>query len=110
LAAYTASKCGVVGLSRSVAGEVLADGIRINVVLPGTARTEMLEAYLRQEPGMEEVMLEGLPMRRFGEPKEVGEAILWLCSPRSSYIHGTSILAAGGEHMFSHKRRPQPKA
>jgi len=109
MSAYAASKSGVVALTRAVAGEYAAEHIRINSVLPSRARTEMHVRYFGMEPGLEARAIEAAPMRRFGEPSEVAEAIVWLCSDRASYVHGVAMLVDGGGHAFSHSIRPTPR-
>lgn len=98
MAAYTASKSGLLGLTRSVAGEVVRRGIRVNAVLPGGTSTPMLERHLATEAGRQKVM--ATPMGRFGKPSEVAEAIVWLCSDRASFVSGVELLVDGGSHSF----------
>ncbi len=100
LSAYTASKFGVVGLTCAVAGECTPYGIRINAVLPGSTSTPLQQDYLRRNPEAAR-SAESMPMGRFGEPAEVAEAVLWLCSPRASFVHGARLLVDGGSHGFA---------
>ena len=85
LAAYIASKHGVVGLTRAAAVEVANDGIRVNCVCPAAIRTAMMDV-LPEERQLE--LLAPQAMKRFGEPREVAESVVWLCSDRSSFVTG----------------------
>src|SRR6202034_3977400 len=67
LSAYTASKFGVLGLTRTAAGECTADNIRINAVLPGATRTPMAQGYLDRDPDARDRVIAGMPMGRLGE-------------------------------------------
>lgn len=89
-AGYTASKHGVVGLTKVVAGEYSARGIRCNAIGPGFIDTQMIPEESRA--WMESVT----PAGRLGTPEEIAEAVLWLCSPRAAFITGAYIAADGG--------------
>lgn len=103
LGAYVSSKFGVLGLSRVAAAESARDGIRVNAVLPGSTRTPMMDEYLAGLPGAEAVAvkLAGMPQGRLGDPAEIAEVIVWLCSARASFVNAVSLLADGGIHSFS---------
>jgi NAD(P)-dependent dehydrogenase (short-subunit alcohol dehydrogenase family) len=97
-AAYGPAKFVASGLTTHLAVEWAAANIRINAVAPGTIRTERVEA-LWDEPGGREYLeeIESLhPIGRLGEPREVAEAILFLASPRSSFITGVVLPVDGG--------------
>lgn len=96
LAAYTASKHGVVGLTRSAALEYAQRGIRVNAVCPGVIRTSMVERLLAQSPGLEQQLTAGEPIGRLGHPEEVASAVLWLCSETASFVTGQAIAVDGG--------------
>ena len=98
LSAYGASKSGVVHLTRTAAVEYAGSNIRINAVLPGRTRTPMLEDYYRRNPGVEARALQSAPMKRLGEPSELAETIVWLCSDRASYVAGAALLVDGASH------------
>ena len=99
MGSYVASKFGVVGLTRSTAGEFVRRGIRVNAVLPGAIRTPMWEKHAQSEEGRRHI--EGrLSMGRPAEPDEVAEAIVWLCSPGASYVTGLAMLVDGGAHAY----------
>ena len=98
LSPYGASKAAVVHLTRTAALECAADGIRVNVILPGRTRTAMLEEYYKLTPGAEEAAVAQAPLGRIGLPSETANAIVWLCSDCSSYVDGVSLLVDGGQH------------
>ncbi|QSQ14611.1 MULTISPECIES: 3-oxoacyl-[acyl-carrier-protein] reductase [Myxococcus] len=94
--AYSASKAGLVGLTKSVARELSSRGIRVNAVSPGFIGTDMtshLNDDLRQK------MLEGIPLGRLGNPEEVAQAVLFLSGDASSYITGEVLKVNGGMYM-----------
>ena len=93
LAAYIASKHGVVGLTRAAAVEVANDGIRVNCVCPAAIRTAMMD-ILPEERQLE--LLAPQAMKRFGEPAEVAESVVWLVSDRSSFVTGTALSVDAG--------------
>jgi NAD(P)-dependent dehydrogenase (short-subunit alcohol dehydrogenase family) len=97
LAAYSASKHALIGLTRSAALEWATRGIRVNALCPGTVRTPMLRSHV----GGDEAMLEaagrhGSPMGRLGEPEEIAAAAVWLCSEGASYVTGHALAVDGG--------------
>ncbi len=96
LPAYVASKHGVVGLTRAAALEYGRDRIRINCVCPGPIRTPMLGRLLHQRPEMEQRFASSEPLKRLGEPGEIGEAVAWLCSDMASYVTGHAMSVDGG--------------
>jgi NAD(P)-dependent dehydrogenase (short-subunit alcohol dehydrogenase family) len=93
LAAYIASKHGVVGLTRAAAVEHANDGVRVNCVCPAAIRTAMMD-ILSEERQLE--LLAPQAMKRFGEPAEVAESVLWLISNRSSFVTGTALSVDAG--------------
>jgi len=96
-AAYVASKHGVVGLTRAAAIEYTRLGIRINAVCPGYIRTPMSLKSIADTPGMtEEVAASHMPIGRIGEPGEIADAVLWLCSAQASFVVGAAIPIDGG--------------
>jgi hypothetical protein len=99
MCAYNASKVGAVALTRTAAGEYARQGIRVNAVLPGVVRTPMLDGFLATADGVGRVE-ERSAMGRIGEPDEVAEAVVWLCSPNASYVNGAALLVDGGSHAF----------
>jgi len=93
--AYTASKAGLLGLTRALGDKWSADGVRVNMVAPGFIATRMT-ARSRVDPDFEKRLLKSIPMRRWGEPSEIADAILFLASPAASYITGQSLAIDGG--------------
>lgn len=101
---YSAAKAGVLSLSKSAAIEYATQGIRVNIVVPGTHQTPMLESVFEMSSGgvpgtLEQIKksyLSMIPQNRIGSPIEAAEAILWLCSEGSSYITGHSLIVDGG--------------
>jgi NAD(P)-dependent dehydrogenase (short-subunit alcohol dehydrogenase family) len=91
---YTASKHGVIGLTRSAALECAGSGIRINAVCPGIVRTPMAVEVLGDE--LETASADVHPMERICEPEEVAATVAWLCSEDSSFVTGAAIPVDGG--------------
>jgi len=96
LGAYTASKHGVIGLTRSAALEYAAHGIRINVICPGTSDTPMVSQAVADRPEHMERLIEDIPIQRLGRPEEIASAVLWLCSPGAGFVIGQAIAVDGG--------------
>jgi NAD(P)-dependent dehydrogenase (short-subunit alcohol dehydrogenase family) len=71
-------------------------GIRVNAVCPGTIDTPMLQAAMARDPAVKKMILGGSPAGRLGEPEEVAEAVVWLCSDRAGFVTGESMLVDGG--------------
>jgi NAD(P)-dependent dehydrogenase (short-subunit alcohol dehydrogenase family) len=95
-AAYVASKHGVLGLTKTAALEYGAQGININAICPGTARTPMVENVVNDRPELQEELVRLHPIGRIAEPEEIAEAALWLCTARSSFVSGSAIIVDGG--------------
>ncbi len=95
-AAYSAAKHGVIGLTKSAAGEYARDRIRINAVCPGYVDTPMVKELEKARPGVVGSTLQGVPMKRLGEPSEVAEAVIFLLSEGASFITGHSLSIDGG--------------
>lgn len=96
LAPYVASKHGVVGLTRGVALEYGPQGIRVNAVCPGVIRTPMVARVLEEDPTLEAAFNEMEPIGRIGEPEEIAEAVVWLCSDAASFVTGLAMAVDGG--------------
>ncbi len=94
--AYTASKHAVIGLTRSAAVEYARNQIRINAICPVFTRTPLFEKTFEVDPSYEEKLLRNIPMRRYGQPQDIAEAIIWLCSEQSSFVTGQAIALDGG--------------
>jgi NAD(P)-dependent dehydrogenase (short-subunit alcohol dehydrogenase family) len=96
LAAYSASKHGVLGLTKTAALENARRGVRVNAICPGSTDTPMLRATMARDPGLEKLIRMSLPGGRLGAPEEIAEAAVWLCSNRASFVSGESMLVDGG--------------
>ena len=94
--AYTAAKHGVAGLTKAAALEYARHGIRINAVCPAPIYTPLLMSAFEKRPDMEDRYARSEPMKRIGQPDEVGEAVAWLCSDRASYVTGLPMPVDGG--------------
>lgn len=92
---YTTAKHGVVGLTRAAAHQYATLGIRINAMCPGWVDTPMTEEIL-SDPDIGPGLLARIPMQRAGRPREVAEAVAWLCSDAASYVTGAAMPVGGG--------------
>jgi 3-oxoacyl-[acyl-carrier protein] reductase len=93
---YSASKAGVIGLTKTIAREYAQRGINVNAIAPGYIETPMTEAL--PEKAKEELK-KLIPMERLGKPEDVAEAVLFLISEESSYITGQVLNVNGGIYM-----------
>jgi NAD(P)-dependent dehydrogenase (short-subunit alcohol dehydrogenase family) len=91
--AYVAAKHGVVGLTKTAALEYSENGIRVNAVCPGFITTRM--TAITREQRADEITAR-TPLGRFGEPAEIAEMVVWLCSDRASYVTGSAYAVDGG--------------
>lgn len=92
-AAYAASKHAVVGLTRSAAADYARSGLRINAICPGVIATPMNAVLLDT---VADKAVQGIPVRRFGQPEEIAEVVVWLLSDRASFVTGAALTADGG--------------
>ncbi|MEC9248189.1 MAG: SDR family oxidoreductase, partial [Pseudomonadota bacterium] len=94
--AYCAAKHGVVGITKCAALEFSRKGIRVNAVCPGVIETPMVER-MTSDTGISNAQLaEQEPIGRLGDPKEIGEAVVWLLSDLSSFVTGVAMPVDGG--------------
>lgn len=101
---YSASKAGVLALTKAAAQEYAIHGIRVNALVAGPFDTPMLASALREMAGndpqvqaaLEAQQKQFIPLQRIGLPQEAADAVLWLCSERSSYVTGNSLIVDGG--------------
>ncbi|MGB6941620.1 MAG: SDR family oxidoreductase, partial [Bryobacteraceae bacterium] len=93
--AYSASKAGLLGLTKALALELATEGITVVAISPGPFATEMTTPLIN-DPNMNRQFLSRIPMGRWGNPEEVGQLARYLCSPEAGFITGTDILIDGG--------------
>ena len=93
---YTASKAGIVAMSKSLATEYAKKNININCISPGFIKTAMTDKI---DDKFKEVIVSKIPSARLGEPDDIANAVLFLCSDQSDYINGETIHVNGGMYM-----------
>jgi NAD(P)-dependent dehydrogenase (short-subunit alcohol dehydrogenase family) len=91
---YAASKGGVAQLTKSLAIAWAERGVRVNAVAPGWIVTPLTEAQI--DPALRERVIQRTPMRRWGEPRHIADAVVFLCSPQAAFITGTILDVDGG--------------
>lgn len=96
LPAYTASKHGVIGLTKTAALENAKAGIRVNAVCPGVIHTAMVDRVTGKDKEVEKAYIAMEPVGRMGTPEEVAEAVVWLCSDAASFVTGHAMTVDGG--------------
>jgi NAD(P)-dependent dehydrogenase (short-subunit alcohol dehydrogenase family) len=97
LGSYGASKAAMIQLSASAAVEAAATNVRVNVVVPGVIDTESMRGSFGNDPKIAEMAAGTIPMRRFGRPEELANAVVFLASDEASYITGITLLVDGGK-------------
>ena len=90
------SKHGVVGLTKTAALEFAKQNIRINAVCPGVIHTDMIDRITGKDKEAEKQFVSMEPVGRMGNPEEVAEAVIWLCSDAASFVTGHSMPVDGG--------------
>jgi NAD(P)-dependent dehydrogenase (short-subunit alcohol dehydrogenase family) len=93
---YSAAKAGVIMLTRTAALEYASQGIRINSISPGLIETEMALRMKAEHPNYYQKCLDGIPMKRSGEPLEVAKALAFLCDEGTDFITGHNLVIDGG--------------
>lgn len=96
LPAYVASKHGVIGLTKTAALEYAKLGIRVNAVCPGVIKTPMVDRTTGNDKAVEKQFSDMEPVGRMGQPEEVAEAAIWLCSDAASFVTGDAMAVDGG--------------
>ncbi|HZG71178.1 MAG TPA: glucose 1-dehydrogenase [Chondromyces sp.] len=93
---YSATKHGIVGLTKSMVAEYAKDGLRVNAIAPGPTETPMVKAFYEANPEMKENATRGIPQKRLGTPEEVAELVTFLLTSNAQYINGEVIRIDGG--------------
>lgn len=96
LPAYVASKHGVIGLTKTAALENAKLGIRVNAVCPGVIQTPMIDRITGKKKETEEEFTSLEPVGRFGQPEEIANAVVWLCSDEASFVTEIAMPVDGG--------------
>lgn len=96
MSAYAASKHAVIGLTKSVALEYAKHNIRVNAICPGFVETEMIDKLVSANPSLRRRFTACQPIGRMGKPKEIADAVVYLCSDDSSFMTGTNLILDGG--------------
>jgi NAD(P)-dependent dehydrogenase (short-subunit alcohol dehydrogenase family) len=107
LATYVAAKHGLEGLTKVAALDYAADGIRVNAVAPGPILTDNLA---RAGAAAQQAAASAMPIKRIGQPSEVAEAVLWLCSDAAGFITGTTLVVDGGKLAGTPPFQVRPRA
>ena len=94
--AYVAAKHGVLGLTKAIADEYGAAGLRCNALAPGMIATRLNKRF-EEDGALKEAALRRIPQGRFGRPEEIAEAIFWLCAPQASFVNGLCLTVDGGQ-------------
>lgn len=94
---YCAAKAGLIGLTKSLAREVALRGVTVNAVAPGFIDTQMTQKLTEQQ---KEAILQAIPMKRVGKPKDVADAIAFLISDSANYMTGQTLHINGGMYMI----------
>ena len=95
-AAYSATKHGIMGLTRSASEDYAKDGLRINAILPGYTETPLTTKNPQILEAMKEKVASSVPMQRMGDPTEIADGVLYLAGGRSSFVTGSALAVDGG--------------
>lgn len=93
---YSATKHGIVGMTKSLVAEYAKDGLRVNAIAPGPTETPMVKNYFAANPQMKANAENGIPQKRLGTPEEVAELVAFLLTSKAQYINGEVISIDGG--------------
>ncbi len=93
---YTATKAAMIGLTYGMARRVAGDNINVNSIAPGTTKTDILKAL---DPDRIEQLRQSVPLKRLGEPEDIANAVVFLCSEKASWITGAILDVNGGMFM-----------
>ena len=99
ISVYAATKAGILALTRGMALDFAAAGVRVNAVCPGAIQTGMMEAFLEGKPDPEQEIraIDGtIPLGRVGQPKDIAQAVYFLASDAAAYITGAALVVDGG--------------
>lgn len=101
-AAYAAAKGGVIALTKTAAAETAQQKIRVNAIAPGGIETPGIATYFEKFPDIKDATVAQHAMRRLGRPEEIADAVVYLCSDRSSFITGHVLTVDGGIQINPH--------
>ena len=101
--AYSATKAALLGLARTWALELAADGITVNVVAPGPIRTDMYHAIVPAGSEQDQRLAASIPVGRIGEPGDVARAVAFFAAPANSFVTGQTLFVCGGSSVSSLK-------
>ncbi|MBR4429767.1 MAG: SDR family oxidoreductase, partial [Clostridiales bacterium] len=93
---YSASKAGILGITKSCARELASRNITFNAIAPGYVETPMTAVLTDKQ---KEAIFEMIPLKRYGQPEDIANAVNFLCSEDASYITGQVLSVDGGMHM-----------
>jgi NAD(P)-dependent dehydrogenase (short-subunit alcohol dehydrogenase family) len=93
---YATAKAGISQLTTALALEWAPLGIRVNAVAPGATKSPRVERWLADNPGLEELMVQSIPLGRIAEPADIVGPVLFLASPMSDFVTGQTLLVDGG--------------
>jgi gluconate 5-dehydrogenase len=94
--AYSAAKSAYVGMVRALATELSPQGVRVNAIAPGWIETDMSRQAMNGDPERRKKILSRTPLARFGDPDDIGQAAVYLCSPAAKFITGVVLPVDGG--------------
>ena len=96
LCAYTASKHGIIGMTKCAALEYAREGIKINALCPGTSDTPMVADAIKRSPEHMAKIIDDIPLGRMGKAEEIASAVLYMCSDYNNFMVGHALVADGG--------------